>query len=461
MLSNKGYLLPKTKLEQYEILKLKNDLSVCPIINGKEQYSERFFIYRESETRFRIPRFYGILNFGVPSQNNTYDGISIDVDFCGTLNTKTSQPDACKQCISRLHCHGGGILSLGTGFGKTTCALYILAALKRKTIIIVHKNFLMNQWVERIKQFLPTASIGILQGSKADIHNKDIVIAMLQSLCMKEYPPNFFDSFGFTIIDEAHHIGSKVFSQALFNVCTKYILGLSATPTRKDGLTKVLNWFVGDIIFEASRKNQTHVQVYPIRIYEFADEKVPLNVSMKLNLPEVINIICNNSNRNKKILNIIQECLAQHRKIIILSDRRKHCEYLCETIQKNLPVEKTAGLYIGQMKPYELKENEQCDVIFATYSFACEGLDIPSLNTLILATPKTDIIQSIGRILRETGEKTHSPKIYDLIDHFGPLCNMYQKRLKTYKSLKIDIVDSAQKLETKTTKKGFIFKKED
>ena len=113
--------------------------------------------------------------------------------------------------------------------------------------MIVHKSFLLNQWVERIQEFLPTAKIGRIQGPIMDIEGADIVIGMLQSLSMKNYPESTWSCFGLMIVDECHHISSEVFSRALVTIVTKYTLGLSATMKRKDGLTDVFKMFLGDI----------------------------------------------------------------------------------------------------------------------------------------------------------------------------------------------------------------------
>ena len=139
---------------------------------------------------------------------------------------------------------GCGLLDLPCGFGKTSLSLYILSKLRKKTLVLVHKEFLFNQWIERIQQFLPDARIGKIQGPVIDIENKDIVLGMIQSISMKEYDPEVFSSFGLTIIDEVHHISSEVFSNTLFKLVTKYMLGLSATPKRKDGLSKVFEWYL-------------------------------------------------------------------------------------------------------------------------------------------------------------------------------------------------------------------------
>ena len=127
----------------------------------------------------------------------------------------------------------GGLLDIYCGFGKTVLALKIITMLKLKTLIIVHKGFLMDQWEERINQFIPEAKVGKIQGQIIDIENKDIVIGMLQSLSMKEYPDDQFSDFGLLIVDEVHHISAEIFVRALQKIVTKHTLGLSATMNRK------------------------------------------------------------------------------------------------------------------------------------------------------------------------------------------------------------------------------------
>ena len=118
------------------------------------------------------------------------------------------------------------------------------------------KTFLLNQWEERIKQFLPNAKIGRIQGQIIDIEDKDIVIGMLQSLCRPNYDNSIFDCFGLSVYDECHHLSAEVFSNCLNSIVTNYTLGLSGTMTRKDGLTKVFKWFLGPVVHkEHSKKN--------------------------------------------------------------------------------------------------------------------------------------------------------------------------------------------------------------
>jgi len=222
-LGSKGYTLLKSELTGEQQDWIRKELTVKPYTHGAPTANLTTFpAYRESATKMYVPRFFGEQHFGTVKQIKIPEGDDIDVTFQGAL--RDYQVPVLKKYLVHVTTFGkyGGLLELECAWGKTASSLYILSQLKKKTIVIVHKEFLMNQWIERIQQFLPTARIGKIQGQKIDIENKDIVLAMLQSLSMKEYPSSLFDSFGFTIIDEVHHISSETFSRSLYKFVTKY-----------------------------------------------------------------------------------------------------------------------------------------------------------------------------------------------------------------------------------------------
>ena len=121
-----------------------------------------------------------------------------------------------------------------------------------KALVIVHKDFLLTQWRERIEQFLPDARVGLIKATKFDIKHKDIVLASLQSLSMKSFDEDAFEEFGLVAADECHHLSAEVFSRALPKVTVPYMLGLSATLNRKDGLRKVFEWYLGGVVYSNS-----------------------------------------------------------------------------------------------------------------------------------------------------------------------------------------------------------------
>lgn len=315
---------------------------------------------------------------------------------------------------------------------NTVLSLNIISRLKKKTIIIVHKEFLMNQWIERIKEFLPGARIGKIQGPIVDIEDKDIVICMLQSLSMKNYPTTIFDCFGFTILDEVHHISSEKFSEALYKLITKIMLGLSATMKRKDGTTPVFKMFLGDIIFKGKRDEERKVVVraieYCVDDEEFNEVKYDYRGNPQYST--MISKLCEYNHRSEFILRVLSDMLNDNpnQQVMILAHNKNLLKYLHDAIaHRNIA---TVGYYIGGMKEQALKETETKKVVIATYAMAAEALDIKTLTTLIMATPKTDIEQSVGRILRE---KHSSPVVVDIIDTHKLFKNQWSKRKTFYK----------------------------
>jgi len=230
----------------------------------------------------------------------------------------------------------------------------------------------------------------------------------------------------------------------MFKLCPRHAYGLTATPERKDGLTKILHWFFGETFFSVERKNQAQVEVFIVQYEcELYARPPPCNRTGKASLVNMITELVESPERNRMLVNLINK-IDRGRKILVLSDRRLHCQLL----QKKFGDER-AGLYMGGMTEAALGQASQKDIIFGTFSQAHEGLDIPTLDTVILATPKSDIQQSIGRVMRETPGKKNTPHIYDIRDNRSMLNAMFYKRHKVYKSggFKISGRDSTQERE--------------
>jgi len=445
-LGQKGYTIIKKELSVEQQKQIRNDLTIKPYVGGAIGNASQvtYPAYRESDKKFYVPHYYGVETFGHPKEYKIPEGGNIDLEFNGTLRDY-QEPVVNKfiDVVTKPHdngeVYGGGLLELPCAWGKTSGSLYILSQLKKKTLVIVHKEFLLNQWVERIQQFLPKARIGRIQGQIIDIQEKDIVIGMLQSLSMKEYPASLFDSFGFTIIDEVHHISSQTFSNALFKIVTKYMLGLSATMNRKDGTTRVFKMFLGDVIFKGKRDEQHNVIVKAIEYHVEDDEfnHVITDFRGNVSYSSMISKLCEYNRRSEFIIKVIVNLLNDNptQQIIILAHNRNLIKYLHDAISHRKIA--TVGYYVGGMKETALKESENKQVIIATYSMASEGLDIKTLNTLIMATPKTDIQQSVGRILRE---KHNQPIVVDIIDSHEPFKNQWKKRRSFYMKEKYKII---------------------
>jgi len=440
-LGQKGYTIIKNELTIEQQKQIRNELTIKPFTHpGMGQAEQKTFpAYRESSNKFYIPHYYGVEKFGVPKQFKLSEGTNIDLEFAGKLRENQEVVVNTYLEHAKKVEFGGGLLELPCAYGKTVLSLNIISQLKKKTFIIVHKEFLMNQWIERIQQFLPKARIGKIQGPIIDIDDKDIVIGMLQSLSMKEYPNSIFDSFGLTIIDEVHHISSEVFSNSLFKLVTKYMLGLSATMNRKDGTTKVFKMFLGDIIFKGKRDEERNVIVHAIKYQVNDDEfnEVKLDYRGNPAYSTMISKLCEYNRRSEFILKVLSDLLLKdnNQQIMILAHNKNLLKYLHDAIiHRNIA---TCGYYVGGMKESALKETETKKIVIATYSMAAEALDIKSLTTLVMATPKTDIEQSVGRILRE---KHSNPIVVDIIDSHDLFQNQWRKRKTFYKKENYKII---------------------
>jgi superfamily II DNA or RNA helicase len=436
-LGQKGYTIPKNQLTIEQQKQVRTDLTIKPFSlqsgMGMGMGNDKTFpAYRESAAKFYVPHYYGVEKFGSPKEYNISEGNNISLEFAGKL--RENQEIVVNTYIKHVNSvgFGGGLLELPCAYGKTVLSLNIISRLKKKTFIIVHKEFLMNQWIERIQQFLPTARIGKIQGPVIDIDDKDIVIGMLQSLSMKEYPASTFESFGLTIIDEVHHISSEVFSNSLFKLVTKYMLGLSATMNRKDGTTSVFKMFLGDVVFKGKRDEERDVVVHAIQYEVDDDEFNEVKTDYRGNpaYSTMISKLCEYNRRSEFILKVLSDMFKtnSNQQIMILAHNKNLLKYLHDAIEhRNIA---TVGYYVGGMKESALKETESKKVVIATYAMAAEALDIKTLTTLIMATPKTDIEQSVGRILRE---KHSSPIVVDIVDSHDLFQNQWRKRKTFYK----------------------------
>lgn len=444
-LTERGYSFGKQGNEKL-VAYLKEALTVSPKVNPDMPKASQvtFPLYLESTSKLYIPKYYGLSMFGAPSQNKVAPGADAPgLVFNGSLRQEQRAPVEAFIKAANDPTKMGGIISLQCGGGKTVLGLYLSSIFKKRTLIVCHKEFLMNQWRERIQQFLPHAKVGLIKQSKVDVEGKDIVVGSLQSIAMREYDSTIFKSFGMVVFDEAHHLGAEVFSRAMAKITVPVTLGLSATLNRKDGLRKVFEWYLGKPVFKNAKREDKQLIIHAYPYYDphpsYGRELQMFNG--KPNVAGMITAICSYPPRNMMILDILQQVLQDEpgRKTLILSDRRAHLTELERLIK--LRKLGSVGYYVGGMKEAQLKESESKDVILATFSMACEGMDIPVLNTLILASPISAIEQPIGRVQRQKPhERTHVPLVIDIWDQFSLFNRQGTKRLAFYKKQGYDIV---------------------
>ena len=446
-LSKNGFTIYKDTIDDIKLKQLKKDLTVKPKVcpnYGMDNGVEPVILYLENDEKIYIPRYYGLSKFGEPTKIKIEKSKSANLNF--PLSLRKQQKAIVKCYLDNIDessdVGGGGVICAGCGVGKTVISLYIAAHFKLKTLVIVHKEFLLNQWIERISQFLPGAKVGRIQGEKADVEDKDIIIGMLQSVSMHKYPDYVFKGFGFVIYDECHHLGARVFSKALRKTNFKYTLGLSATPNRKDGLTRVFLWNLGKIVYKQEKNDDSDVDVI-IYYYHNDDSKYckeVRNFKQQIMNPIIINNIAECKKRNNFIISLIPPLINEGRTILILTERISQVNYIYDAINDCEPKIASIGMYIGRLKQEVLDESLKCRIIIGTYNMIEEGFDCKSLDTLIMATPKVDIEQSVGRILRkQKEERTIKPLVIDMYDQFANCVNKGKRRITFYKKQKYQV----------------------
>ena len=334
-----------------------------------------------------------------------------------------------------------GTLSAPTGSGKTVMALYIIAQRQQPALIVVHTNELLNQWVERIETFLGISrdEIGIIGGGKKRIGDK-ITVALVQSLY--KCADFIAEQTGHLVVDECHRAPSRTFTEAVKAFDCKYMLGLSATPWRRDKLSKLIFWYLGDMHHEVCSdslvKNGDILQAdIIIRQTDFNPFHDPVAEYSKM-----LSELTTDRERNNLIASDIAiEANNGGGICLVLSDRKKHCEALRTALKgRNISAEVLTGdLPAKQRKAIVDRLNtDQVKVLVATGQLMGEGFDCKGLSTLFLATPirfSGRVLQYMGRVLRPSSGKKKA-KVYDYVDvKVGPLVASSRARAKTFRGL--------------------------
>lgn len=411
-----GYIVEKASVSENRLSRIRADLVAQPLSSSsKYPAPPPFRTYQESSKFLRLPRAYGVDHFGPPINDGLPDRPIGPFAFAGALKDTQIGP----QRTLLEHLRGSspyGLFSLQTGSGKTVVAISVIAALGQRTCILVHKQQLLNQWMSEINRFLPGASVGtIIQGHKGFDQNdpKDVYIVMIQSLL--RMPPNTVPSvFGLTIVDECHHIPSQSFSQTMFKVNAKYMIGLSATLQRKDGLMRTLQHHLGEVIHceipDRSNQPKTYVWLAHYTPYGNSYEDHPDDFS------ELVNMLCADEARTQLIVDKVRHVLAmptgKRRFVLILTDRKSHARELFKRFSES----HETGLMISDIPESEHADQMDKQVLVGTYGMLGEGTSIKRLNTLVLASPRKEITQAVGRIYRDVHPNDVFPIIIDISD---------------------------------------------
>lgn len=374
-----------------------------------------FAAWSITDTHLHVPRFYGMTRFGLPEHDARTRGqeASDALVFQGTLTEVQKKADVA------LHDgafgdggNGGGIVSLPCGYGKTVFAVYQACRLKRRTLVLVHKSVIRDQWRESFERFCPGVRVGIYQGNLQQLETEyDVVVAMIMTVAKRSIPDTLFDGFGLVVCDEAHHLAAPIMNTALQKIRCHYVLGLTATKHRPDNLTPLLHWCLGPNVFHVERESEG-VRV-SVAILQGSTPEIVHNGNPMLAL--MVNRLAQNNKRNAFIARRIVAYRARGRVIMVLSDRLVQLSILRGlVIEAGIP-EDDVGIFKGGMKDAERVAQLKRPVVLCSYGMANEGVDKREADTCILATPKGRITQAIGRIQRPC-ETKQTPLVLDIAD---------------------------------------------
>ncbi len=370
----------------------------------------------------------------VKIQDERESGSPFKTKFVGKL-----RPDQ-KLAVKAMLKHEVGVLSAATAFGKTVTAAAMIARRGVSTLILVHRTELLRQWQERLQTFLDISkeSMGALGGGKKKLSGQ-IDIAVMQSLSRQENLEALLDRYGQIIVDECHHISAFSFETLLKQAKARYVMGLTATPFRRDGHHPIIFMQCGPIRHTAkfSENAPSNMEVWSVSI---PSPTFPPEAGIQ----DIFRILASNNLRNQRIAQDIREAYQAGRKVLVLSERTDHLDLLLDAIGERL---EACWVLHGRLSKKQrttiLLELNDLDenaprVLLATGRLIGEGFDHPPLDTLVLAMPiswKGTLQQYAGRLHREHANK-HDVRIYDYIEQDNPqLARMWDKRSRGYKAM--------------------------
>lgn len=368
-------------------------------------------------------------------KDERFDGQAIDISFAGTL-----RPDQ-ELAVTEMLQHHAGVLCAPTAFGKTVTAAAMIARRGINTLILVHRTELLKQWQERLQSFLGVGKsvVGTIGGGKAKPTGK-IDIAVMQSLSRKGEVNPLVENYGHVIVDECHHIGAVSFDAILKRIKAKYVLGLTATPVRRDGQQPIIFMQCGPIRYTAAKPDNapSDLEVIPQMIYKTID------LPQESAIQDVFRHIANDLDRTAAIAKEIIAAFDQGRKVLVLTERTEHLDAILVALDNKLPPPFVLhGRISKKQRATLITELEGLPpdaprVLLATGKLVGEGFDHPPLDTLVLAMPiswKGTLQQYAGRLHREHSTKT-DVRIIDFVDTGHPaLLRMWDKRQRGYRAM--------------------------
>lgn len=445
--------IERCHLSEDEYQKVVEDLTVKPEKGYGNVEAEEIELFETLGSKrygrpdwIGVPRQYYLDNFSEGVYDDTfYQSVdtpwaSLRPQFVGKL--RPGQAAAKAEVLAKIGMPTtkyGGWIEAACGSGKTVTALSIAASLSTPTIILVHKSDLMKQWHKEISRFLPDAKVVTVQANSPDISDAHIVIATFQTLYSRRQSfieSGFFEQFGLVIADEAHRVPANTFAKVVSSFTSRYKLGLTATPDRKDGLRCILDWGVGPRL--TTMVGDVVTGSYYISEWESAHAKQKFKtMDGSFNTSRIITTLCKEKARNEHIARVIVKAVSKGRKVLALTDRVSQLDELHEMCNTLLG---DKILKYRKAKDLDRALEEDCRAVLATYAMFGEGTDVPALDTLVLCSPRSSIAQMIGRIQRPYKGK-QTPFVLDVVDNIVYAKLLAKNRLKVYDKLNFNSVN--------------------
>ncbi|HEY3378811.1 MAG TPA: DEAD/DEAH box helicase family protein [Armatimonadota bacterium] len=396
-----------------------------------------------------VRELFSELGIKVKMSDERMNGTPLDVTFAGTLR------DEQQAAIQALLPHELGVLAATTAFGKTVIAARLIAERKVNTLVLVHRQQLLDQWVDRLTTFLNIEhkQIGNIGGGK---HKPTgiIDVALIQSLCRKGVVDDLVANYGHLVVDECHHISAVNFEQVARACKARYVTGLSATTVRKDGHQPIIFMQCGPIRYHVDARQQAAARPFDHRvILRDTAFTFPMPDGERPAIQDIYAAMVTDIERNQLLLGDVMQAITAGRSPVILTERTEHLEWLAEQLRPLVQhvIVLKGGMGVKQRRAVmaqltSIPEHEP-RVLVATGRYLGEGFDDARLNTLFLAMPiswKGTLAQYAGRLHRLHDEKTEVV-IYDYADFQVPmLARMVSKRLAGYRAIGYDMQEDGQ-----------------
>lgn len=374
-------------------------------------------------------------NIACHLKDERFAGERLDVAFAGTLRIDQ------EAAVSAMLQHDTGVLCAPTAFGKTVTAAAMIARRGINTLVLVHRTELLKQWQERLQAFLGAGKgmVGTIGGGKAKPTGR-IDIAVMQSLSRQGEVNPLVEDYGQVIVDECHHVGAVSFDAILKRTRAKYVLGLTATPIRRDGQQPIIFMQCGPIRHTAPTPASAPQDLEVVPRSRFARIDLPSEAGIQ----DVFRHLANDQDRTNAIAAEIQRAFAQGHKVLVLTERTEHLDAIRTALDGHESAlfvlhgrmsKKQRGALIAQL---DVLPAEAPRILLATGKLVGEGFDHPPLDTLVLAMPvswKGTLQQYAGRLHREHASKT-GVRIIDFVDTGHPaLLRMWDKRQRGYRAM--------------------------